>query len=202
MMTAWRIWLIEEIIPDYQPLACRLSSSDRQALRVFGQQWLVQQVTDQQKDVYRLHFDHNHHGKPIITNASLYFNQSHSQFAYALAWSDQPIGIDIEPLTRQINFLGLAQRYFHPHEYQTWCDHQQCPTFWLQIWTIKEAILKACGVGLRWSLREIDTGAMPMQTTGEMVHPQLGTFAYQCYTQFNHQICVAHHIIGEQHIVS
>lgn len=105
-------------------------------------------------------------GKPWLRNHSLQFNLSHSRDAVVLAWHDSrvPLGVDIEHREREAAFTALARRYFHPCELRDWQQaplHMQDET-WLAIWTRKEAVLKAQGMGLRADLKGINTTQNPV----------------------------------------
>ena len=97
------------------------------------------------------------------------------------------LGVDIEDLDRQVRFDALAKHAFHPSEYEAWqalgCD----PTYWFKVWTTKEAILKASGLGIRMDLKDLNTRAHPLQNQGWCEHEKVGVFAYQ---NFNLQGCM------------
>lgn len=122
------------------------------------------------------------YGKPYLTDyARVAFNHSHSQKHYALANSlrVQDVGIDVEDLDRVVRFEALAKHAFHPDEYQTWQDLDFDLAYWFKVWTTKEAVLKASGLGIRLSLNELNTHAHPINDGGICTHPLLGSFAYQ-----------------------
>lgn len=122
------------------------------------------------------------YGKPyLIDYSQVAFNHSHSQKHYALANSlqVQGLGIDVEDLDRIVRFEALAKHAFHPEELQTWQDLHFDSAFWFKVWTTKEAVLKASGLGIRLSLNELNTHAHPINDGGICTHPQLGSFAYQ-----------------------
>ncbi len=123
-------------------------------------------------------------GKPYLKeHLNFAFNQSHSHKHYVLAssWQQQDIGVDVEDLDRSVRFDHLAQHAFHDDEYQLWQDHEQDPVLWFKIWTTKEAILKASGMGIRMPLKDINTRVHVEHTGGVCQHTALGTFAYQHY---------------------
>ncbi|WP_288383022.1 4'-phosphopantetheinyl transferase superfamily protein, partial [uncultured Acinetobacter sp.] len=97
------------------------------------------------------------HGKPYLRHSTLAFNHSHSQDDYALAISDRvaDIGVDIESLNRKIRFDALAQHAFHPDEYACWKALDEDVRYWFKVWTTKEAILKAHGMGIRLDLNTL-----------------------------------------------
>ena len=137
--------------------------------------YLAQNI--QNSDIQR-----NVHGKPFLTTfPQLQFNHSHSRQHYALASSFElsDVGIDIEDLDRKVRFDALAQHAFHPNELKYWQDLEHDADYWFRVWTTKEAVLKASGLGIRLSLNELDTRMHPSAQGGLCHHPQIGHFAYQ-----------------------
>lgn len=134
------------------------------------------------------------YGKPYLKDyEKFHFNHSHSQHHYALATSTniQDLGIDIEDLDRNIRFEALAKHAFHPNELQKWYALEQDKEYWFKVWTTKEAVLKACGLGIRMSLNELDTQVDVINNGGICQHPLVGTFAYQNYTLTSCMLSVA-----------
>lgn len=90
-------------------------------------------------------------GKPYIpSHPALQFNLSHSQDKAILAITyHQSIGADLEKIKTNYQ-LALAERFFHPAEiaYLQQASIQPENKFY-DLWTRKEAILKAIGTGLR-----------------------------------------------------
>lgn len=140
------------------------------------------------KIIFNDDFAKTEFGKPYLINHPQYsFNHSHSQKNYALASSGlvKNIGVDIEDLDRKIRFEALAKHAFHPNEYQTWASLDFDSNYWFKVWTTKEAVLKASGLGIRMSLNELDTQTHATQNGGICQHALIGTFAYQNY-ELNH----------------
>lgn len=134
-------------------------------------------------------------GKPIALNSPEFvFNHSHSQAHYALAYSHdvQDLGIDIEDLNRKVRMQALAKRSFHPTEFLMWQSLDYCPHYWFKVWTIKEAVLKAHGMGIRLDLHSLNTQAHPTWDFGCVEHPLLGQFMYQCFTFPQSMLTVAY----------
>ncbi len=122
------------------------------------------------------------YGKPYLINfPEFYFNHSHSQKNYALATSHTmpDIGVDIEDLDRKVRFEALANHAFHAHELKYWNESQHESEYWFKVWTTKEAVLKAAGLGVRLNLNELNTFVHPVHNGGLCSHPLIGTFAYQ-----------------------
>ncbi len=94
-------------------------------------------------------------GKPAISYpadyADLQFNISHTRGLAACAVAlNCPVGVDVEAITRQTDCAMLAQTVFSARELAAWRatapDLQQRDFF--RYWTLKEAYIKACGLGL------------------------------------------------------
>lgn len=91
-------------------------------------------------------------GKPLISN-DWHFSLSHAENKFVFAIGKQhALGIDIEGLAylsrcSQSHLEALAKRVYTDVELDIWYRNQHLQTF-LQLWTLKEAYLKALGWGL------------------------------------------------------
>ena len=97
-------------------------------------------------------FEKNAHGKPFLLNHAVQFNLSHSGDYALIALSDAPVGIDIERHKPAKDVLAIAQRYFTPVEYlyiKNQADQNKISTFY-DIWSMKEAYVKALGEGIAY----------------------------------------------------
>lgn len=98
-------------------------------------------------------------GKPYLKDyPSLQFNLSHSgDYAVCAITQNAPLGIDIEccsdPLSPARNFLSIAKRFFAPDEYKKILEAKNRESYFLTLWTRKEAYLKLLGKGLSHGLR-------------------------------------------------
>ena len=122
------------------------------------------------------------YGKPyLLAHPQLAFNHSHSQQNYALAISENyaHIGVDVEDLSRKVRYDALAKHAFHPNELQLWTTLNLSTEYWFKVWTTKEAVLKASGLGIRISLNELDTRVTLDGNMGICHHPTIGTWCYQ-----------------------
>lgn len=179
-----------------------LTAADFTARRDY-QQYLKQQIYRQRnlhlsawaaQKINAEDFTQTEFGKPYLTNVpALEFNHSHSQKNYALALSKRikDIGIDIEDLDRKARFDALARHAFHANELAHWAQCGQDSAYWFKVWTAKEAVLKAAGLGIRINLNELNTGALPEQDGGICTHPAIGSFAYQNFQLANIMLTVA-----------
>ncbi len=100
--------------------------------------------------------ERNDRGKPYLAGElgkKLYFNITHTDKKMLVAIAKDPVGIDMENLSRKIAYEPILKRYFTLAEQQDFLkvleDKTQCPReLFLKGWTRKEAVLKAVGVGL------------------------------------------------------
>ena len=97
-------------------------------------------------------------GKPFFSNAEIHFNLSHSGSTVVAAFSDLPVGIDIESRGRGRDFVGIARRFFDPSEADAISMSHDEVQF-LRLWTGKEAMLKLSGDGISGGL----SGARPSE---------------------------------------
>ena len=110
-------------------------------------------------------FTHNDYGKPSISeeqnSASLYFNLSHSAEKVVLAVSRfKDIGVDVECARKPRRVEAIAQRFFSDLEATQLLslpEDQQQSRFY-DLWTLKEAYIKACGMGLAIPLQHFSYG--------------------------------------------
>jgi 4'-phosphopantetheinyl transferase len=101
-----------------------------------------------------VNFDFNHWGKPLLPGTGLEFNLAHSGEYVVLAVAKTAVGIDLENVTRVVNYEALAKRYFAAEE-QLWLLNTPTDAksdIFYKIWTLKEAWLKGVGKGLRIKL--------------------------------------------------
>lgn len=108
------------------------------------------------------------HGRPLLAPAhdhhAFAFNWSHSndQALIAIARGITP-GVDLERLRAHPRALPIARRYFSPEEaagLEALPDEQRDRAF-LELWTAKEAVLKALGRGLAFGLHRLSIGGLP-----------------------------------------
>ncbi len=87
-------------------------------------------------------------GKPLLRDyPQIAFNLSHSGTYAVCALADSAVGVDMQQ-HRAVDVAALAQRYFTPQERQWWEDGGDREDAFFRLWTAKESLLKAEGVGL------------------------------------------------------
>ncbi len=98
-----------------------------------------------------LSFRYNAYGKPQLESHELHFNVSHSGHYVALALCrDVELGVDIQTMREKLLPLDIAKRFFHQQEYdvlKSLASSVQRQWFY-RLWSAKEAVLKACGIGI------------------------------------------------------
>ena len=88
-------------------------------------------------------FDKTVSGKPILKKfPELYFNLSHSEDIALCAISNNPVGIDVEYLDKDFDFINIAKRFFGPSEVV------KNKLDFFRLWTQKECYLKSQGKGV------------------------------------------------------
>jgi phosphopantetheinyl transferase len=124
--------------------------------------WLCSQLLD--KMPTSIVFDVNMHGKPFlpqqINKQDLHFNLSHSKnyamFAFTIG---RDIGIDLEDCDREIS-MRTARLFLSSSELRKLSELPKGiqRDAYLKLWTKKEAISKALGLGFAMNFKEIDVG--------------------------------------------
>lgn len=106
------------------------------------------------KNKYVGEYEINEHGKPISENK--FFNVSHSHGYVVFVLDNSPIGIDIEQI-RSINqnlidFVSNDEEKKYIHD----------DTSFFELWTNKEALVKALGTGIK--IRPNQIPALPLNS--------------------------------------
>lgn len=115
-------------------------------------------------------------GKPELDtgNHSLSFNLSHSgnQVAVAIAPGPTRLGVDIELHNPGVEIHSIARNYFCPREIELLRGSpEQARSHFFRFWTLKEAYLKAVGIGLGLKLSTIDVSQLPLQSAAPPEYP-------------------------------
>ena len=98
----------------------------------------------------------NSFGKPYLAHSNLFFNVSHTEDSFLLGFSiGGEIGIDLERLSGDEDLTSLIDYAFSPTETNYYFQSGLSKHF-LEIWTLKEAYLKAIGIGLVGELKSIN----------------------------------------------
>jgi len=146
----------------------------------------------QQEDILRTPY-----GKPyVINHLDLKFNISHTEKTFIAAFSPVfPLGIDLESCHQSRPFLELSERFFSKNEHYTILSlpPEAQKDIFLQLWTAKEAVLKAHGTGISKGLDQVelkvDIGT-PLQLS--RIPPEFGVLPEWQFVPLRH----AHEYVG------
>ncbi len=117
-------------------------------------------------------------GAPRLAGLQAWTSLSHGGDAVAMAYGRQgPVGVDIEPLSNVRLLDGLAETVCHPLEMAHWQGLAQADgdRYLLALWTRKEALLKAAGIGLAYDMNRFRAGPGPL-ALGEL-EPDVAGYA-------------------------
>ena len=122
----------------------------------------------------RLRFNYGRNGKPGLapgggarhTGGALHFNLAHSEGVGVLAVTQTgPVGVDVEQVRRLLEFKELVGQFFSAREAAEFLrlEWEQQPAAFFNLWTRKEALLKATGEGIAHSLGRVEVSFLPGQ---------------------------------------
>ena len=155
-------------------------------------------------------FDANAHGKPFLmasgTTTGLTFNLSHCDGLVACVVAvNVEVGIDAEAIDGVRDADALARRFFSRVEVDAirQCrDEDARQARFVELWTLKEAYIKACGRGLSMPLDEF-AFVFDAPASVESVGPDLAAASWHCALfapSIRHRMAVVlEHRTGEQH---
>ncbi len=155
-----------------------------------------------QSDPALLEFASNSYGKPALrvkhcNPPPLHFNLSHTKGLLVLAVSRScEVGVDVESVRREVALLELSARFFSSEEHEqlmALSGAAQRERFFA-LWTMKEAWLKARGVGLRVPLNDFsfDFNALhPLLICGRQLHEQAEDWQFRLLHQQHFRIALA-----------
>lgn len=144
----------------------------------------------------QLVFGEHEYGKPYLLDyPNVHFNLSHSKDLALLAIGlNHPLGVDLEFFSDR-SFAGIARLMFSANElkaFQAVPDALKQLAFF-HVWAQKEALIKACGLGLSYPTQDFDVPVLPStnqaiwdaknQQHWQMVsfQPQIRCCAALCY---------------------
>jgi 4'-phosphopantetheinyl transferase len=112
----------------------------------------------------KVRFSTNPQGRPYLSDEpDLHFSLSRSAGSalYAVAWK-RPVGVDLERIRPDLPIEGIAQLFFSPSEFAFFNETNEATrtAAFFEVWTCKEAFLKARGTGFA-----IPSGELPEVTS-------------------------------------
>ena len=160
-----KIWhgVTESLSDFYHPLFALLNTEEQDAavcyhreadkIRYVIQHGVLRLLLSRQLNLsaVEITFRVNQNGKPYLRVAkehTLFFNLSNSAGHFLIAIGDVDLGVDLEKIAPAFEWQDIAARYFCAAELD-YINKAPNPTeaFFL-LWTRKEALLKACGMGI------------------------------------------------------
>lgn len=126
-----------------------------------------------------LQFSYNPNGKPALSgrfaNPGLDFNLAHSEnLALFAVTRGGAVGIDVEKIRPMTDADELVARFFSPREnalFQKLAQEQKTIAF-LNLWTRKEAWLKATGEGIGHLLAKVEVTFLPNESARFLTLPE------------------------------
>ncbi|HZL12483.1 MAG TPA: 4'-phosphopantetheinyl transferase superfamily protein [Prolixibacteraceae bacterium] len=107
------------------------------------------------KEPMEVEFVKSRFGKLSLVDSNLFFNVSHSSHSFLLGFcTNGRIGVDIEKLSGREDLPALIEYAFSEEE-ANYCQTGNLTERFAEIWTLKEAFLKAMGIGLVDDLKSI-----------------------------------------------
>jgi 4'-phosphopantetheinyl transferase len=97
------------------------------------------------------------HGKPRVIGDGPEFSLTHSGGIVGVAVAEVPVGVDVEDIAGYRSDPALEEETLAPEERKALHEVgiAERPATFLQLWTRKEAVLKATGTGLAVPLRDV-----------------------------------------------
>ncbi len=139
----------------------------------------------------KIEFTFSEKKKPLLLgHDALHFNISHSGDWVVAAFSEKPVGVDVEKI-RKMNF-GVAQRFFSPEEVAALLalPEKKQIEYFFELWTLKESYLKALGTGLT---RPLNSFSIVRDKKGHTLmenNEQVEVFLRQIRLDRNHKLAV------------
>ena len=130
------------------------------------------------KNPRQLTFLYHSHGKPALQDTSnVEFNLSHSKNLALLAVGlNQPMGIDVEFFSAR-SYEGIGKHIFSEQELHSLQELPLSlkPLGFFNLWTQKEALIKACGLGLSYPTKEFNVPIFPAtrETISDPLHHKI-----------------------------
>ena len=99
-------------------------------------------------------FEYGEHGKPfIVGHPEICFNMSHCREAAICVLSERPVGVDIESIHRYSE--SLARYTMSDAEMAQIEQAERADVEFIRLWTLKEAVLKRSGEGIRNDMKHV-----------------------------------------------
>jgi 4'-phosphopantetheinyl transferase len=127
----------------------------------------------------RIEFTYGAAGKPMLAasdpQTALHFNLAHSKDLGLIAITRSgPVGVDVEQIRALNDAEELVARFFSQREHATFKDlpDSEKPAAFFNLWTRKEAWLKATGEGIAHSLHLVEVSFLPGEPARLLAIPE------------------------------
>lgn len=108
-------------------------------------------------------FEYGEHGKPqLVGYPDIHFNMSHCREAAICVLSKRPVGVDIESIREYKE--SLAHYTMSDEELEHIASAERPDVEFTRLWTMKEAVLKRSGEGLRTDMKTVLKDAVGLTT--------------------------------------
>ena len=108
-------------------------------------------------------FEYGEHGKPSIAgHPEICFNMSHCREAAICVLNDKPVGVDVESIRRYSE--SLARYTMSDAELMQIEQAARSDVEFIRLWTLKEAVLKRSGEGIRNDMKHVLDGLKEAKT--------------------------------------
>ena len=108
-------------------------------------------------------FEYGEHGKPaIVGHPEICFNMSHCREAALCVLSDRPVGVDVESIRRYSE--SLARYTMNDREMLLILKARRPEVEFTRLWTLKEAVVKRSGEGIRNDMKHVLDGLKDAKT--------------------------------------
>ncbi len=108
-------------------------------------------------------FEYGEHGKPaIVGHPEICFNMSHCREAALCVLSDRPVGVDVESIRRYSE--SLARYTMNDREMLLILKARRPEVEFTRLWTLKEAVVKRSGEGIRNDMKHVLDGLKEAKT--------------------------------------
>ena len=133
----------------------------------------------------QIHIVIGENNKPVLaknTNTlQWHFNISHSGDLVTCALANSEVGIDIEMISHDVDYLSIARANFSDEE-ASWVAAKPASVNerFVALWTIKEAYLKAIGIGLAVPISRVMTTGVKLRYCQVFSEDVLGCNKWRC----------------------
>ena len=108
-------------------------------------------------------FEYGEHGKPaIVGHPEICFNMSHCREAALCVLSDRPVGVDVESIRSYSE--SLARYTMNDEEMLLILQARRPEVEFTRLWTLKEAVVKRSGEGIRNDMKHVLDGLKEAKT--------------------------------------